>query len=241
MREDDTRRLPHHRACQTLTGLTLDHLPRDGSLGRASHYIKGSVIWLAADRADSIYFLQRGQVAIRTSDRDGREALVRLIEAGEPFGELCVCAEGGGLRHTTANAVVDCDVLEITHAEFLAYLQNDRDALIAFVMTFCVRLSDAEQRLEVLAQRGAEERLGKLLLHLARGRGRPTAEATGRVALRMSHDELAQMAAMSRPHVTVTMGELRRRGLVAYGRNQPIVVDVAALAAYLLRESGGSG
>ncbi len=147
MREDDSRQLPHHRGCQTLTGLTLDHLPRDGSLGRASHYTKGSVIWLADDRADRIYFLNRGQVAVRTSERDGREALIRLIEAGEPFGELCVCAEGGGLRRTSANAVVDCDILEITQAEFLAYLQNNRDALMAFVMTFCGRLSDAEQRL----------------------------------------------------------------------------------------------
>ncbi|MFN2394020.1 MAG: helix-turn-helix domain-containing protein, partial [Pyrinomonadaceae bacterium] len=46
------------------------------------------------------------------------------------------------------------------------------------------------------------------------------------------HDELAQMAAMSRPHVTVTMGRLRRRGLVRYERSGPLVVDVEALAKY---------
>ncbi|MDQ3257916.1 MAG: hypothetical protein M3R15_29195 [Acidobacteriota bacterium] len=38
---------------------------------------------------------------------------------------------------------------------------------------------------------------------------------------------------MNRSHVSVTMGKLRRRGLVSYERNRPLVVDVPALTAYL--------
>jgi len=38
---------------------------------------------------------------------------------------------------------------------------------------------------------------------------------------------------MSRPHVTVTMGKLRRRGLVRYERNKPLTVDTKALNIYL--------
>jgi hypothetical protein len=30
----DTAKFPHHLDCEALTGLTADHLPRDGSLGR---------------------------------------------------------------------------------------------------------------------------------------------------------------------------------------------------------------
>ncbi len=53
--------------------------------------------------------------------------------------------------------------------------------------------------------------------------------------LHVSHDELAQMAAMSRSHVTVTMGKLRRQNLVFYERNRPLTVDVPLLTAYLNR------
>jgi Mn-dependent DtxR family transcriptional regulator len=53
------------------------------------------------------------------------------------------------------------------------------------------------------------------------------------VPLHVGHEELAKMAAMNRSHVTVTMGKLRKRGLVRYERNRPLVVDVPALTAYL--------
>ena len=51
----------------------------------------------------------------------------------------------------------------------------------------------------------------------------------------VSHNELAQLAGMSRPHVTVTMGGLRRRGLVKYDREGPVGVDVVSLTDYLGR------
>ncbi len=97
----------------------------------------------------------------------------------------------------------------------MGYLRQKRAALEAMMFTLCLRLTDAERRIEVMAHRVAEQRLGRLLLRLAISRGRK-----GRVGLKdtvtvsVSHSELAEFAGMSRPHVTVTMGRLRRRGLV---------------------------
>jgi Mn-dependent DtxR family transcriptional regulator len=51
----------------------------------------------------------------------------------------------------------------------------------------------------------------------------------------VSHNELAQLAGMNRPHVTVTMGRLRRRGLVQYDREGPVRVDAASLTDSLGR------
>ena len=66
-----------------------------------------------------------------------------------------------------------------------------------------------------MAHRGAEQRLGRLLLRLATSRGRKgSLGLRDTVTVSVSHNELAQIAGMSRPHVTVTMGRLRRRGLV---------------------------
>ena len=55
------------------------------------------------------------------------------------------------------------------------------------------------------------------------------------MTLSLSHNELAQMAGMSRSHVTVTMGRLRRRGVLRYQREGPLRVDVQALTVYLGR------
>ncbi len=226
--------MPDHSGCEVLTGLTVDSVPRDGSLGPARSYRKGGDVWKPDDRSDGIFFLVSGQIAIITSDRDGRELVLGVIEAGEPFGELCFCApKKHFLRGTYARAVIKSEVLEIKLDAFLSYLQTSRDLLQAFTFTFCCRLSDCQRRVEFLAYRGAEERLGRVLLHIAATRGKPSDAIEGQTVLPVSHDELAQMAAMSRPHVTVTMGKLRRRGLVNYERNKPLTVDTEALSVYL--------
>jgi CRP-like cAMP-binding protein len=98
-------------------------------------------------------------------------------------------------------------------------------------------LSNAEVRIGVLAHRGAEQRLGTLLLELAKARAAPAADLKD-VIIRLNHEELAQMAAMSRSHVTVTMGRFRTLGLVRYTRDQPIRVNVPALARYLKQAVG---
>ena len=233
MAKNDQLRFSNHLPCLTLTGLALEHLPEDGSLGRTKRYRKGEEIWRPDDRADRIYFLRRGQAVVMTGDSKGNEVIMQVIEKGEPFGELCFCSQEKGLRHTTGRAVVESEVLEIKLREFMSYLQKNTEALMNFVFTFCVRLSEMKLRVGVLAHRGAEERIGRLLLQLAAHPGQQHTEGTNEVPLHIGHEELAKMAAMNRSHVTVTMGKLRKRGLVRYERNRPLVVDVPALTAYL--------
>ncbi|MGI8836850.1 MAG: Crp/Fnr family transcriptional regulator [Pyrinomonadaceae bacterium] len=225
-----------HRPCQRLTELTLAHMPRDGSHGRGRTYRKGTTVWQPDDRADSIFFLLRGELAVVAGDAAGREVTLRVVGAGEPFGELCFCGGPSELRQTTVRALLPSEAVEIKLDIFMKYLQENREVLAAFVFTFCIRLADAEGRIEVLAHRGAVDRLGWLLVHLAHARGQAKAGLTGDVAVPVSHEELAQMAAMSRSHVTVTMGRLRRLGLVSYERNRPLFVDVLKLTAYLSSE-----
>jgi len=87
-----------------------------------------------------------------------------------------------------------------------------------------------------MAHRGAEQRLGRLLLRLASSPGRKgSLGIRDSVAVSVSQNELAQLAGMSRPHVTVTMGRLRSRRLVQYERESLVRVDVTGLTEYLGR------
>ncbi|MEP6872603.1 MAG: Crp/Fnr family transcriptional regulator, partial [Anaerolineaceae bacterium] len=228
--------------CKAAGGITLEHLPRDESLGRLRHFPKGSYVWQPDDAADRIYFLRKGRVMLMTAMPHERPVALHTIEPDQPFGEMCLCSLRTETRGTTAHALVESEALEIKQGKFLSYLHQNQAALGAFMFTLCARLKDACHRIEVMAHRGAEQRLGSLLLRLATSR-----ERQGRVARRdwvnlsVSHNELAQLAGMSRPHVTVTMGRLRRRGLVQSERESVVVVEVASLSEYLgrvVREKG---
>jgi CRP-like cAMP-binding protein len=232
----DTPRFPHHLDCLALTGITLDHLPRDRSLGRVRRYPKGANLWQSDDASDRIYFLRRGRVAIMTATPEQQPVLLRTVEADQSFGELCLCTSRARTRETTASALIACEAIEIKLGHFLGHLRQSREALEALVCTLCLRLTDAEHRVEILAHRGAEQRLGRLMLRLgAAGARAGRADRKNTATLSVSHIEIARLAGMSRSHVTVTMGRLRRLGLVRYRREGPLRVDVAALTAYLGR------
>jgi CRP/FNR family transcriptional regulator, cyclic AMP receptor protein len=190
-------------------------------------------VWQPDDAADRIYFLRSGRVVVMTAKPDERPVALRTIEPEQPFGELCLCTVRTGVRATTACAVVTSEAFEIKLTNFLGYLHQNRAALDALMFTLCLRLTDAEHRIEVMAHRGAEQRLGRLLLRLATSRGRKGRKDT--VSVSVSHKELAALAGLSRPHVTVTMGRLRRRGLVRYTREGLVHCDVASLTDYLGR------
>ncbi len=223
---------PEHRTCVTLTELSTGQLPRDGSIGRRREFRRGAAVWQPEDRADRIYFLERGEMGIFSGDANGRDLLLQTVKPFEPFGELCFCAEEGGLRRTFARACADAVVVEIGYDAFVDYLRRTPEAVASLVCTFCLRLSDCETRSEVLAHRGAQERLGRLLLQLA-GKSVKAKKRSDDVVVHATHAELARMAAMSRPHVTLTLGHFRKRGLIRYSRGAPLAVRQAALSAYL--------
>ena len=144
-----------HRTCTTLTRLTIDHLPADGAIGRRRKFRKDTDIWQPDDRGDRLYFVERGEIAIFSGDPLARDLLLQKAGPGEPFGEVCLCAEGTGQRNTVARACTDVTVLEIKYDAFLRYLEAHPPALHALVCTFCLRLTDCESQSEILAHRGA--------------------------------------------------------------------------------------
>ena len=223
--------LPDHRSCEALTGITVQHIRRDSSVGRVRTFNKGSDIWHPADAADRIFFLERGQVAIVACDVEGREFIMRVVQPGDAFGELCFCSVTDSRRHSFSRSLLDSSVIEISYDDLYTFLQNDRQALIALTYTFCIRLSAAEERIDVLTHRDAEGRLGRLLVSLATANSADP-NAT-HIVLHVSHNELAQMAAMNRSHVTVTLGKFRKQGLLDYQRGRPLAVNIQKLMVYL--------
>ncbi|MDQ3633277.1 MAG: Crp/Fnr family transcriptional regulator [Acidobacteriota bacterium] len=225
-----------HKDCRTLTELTVAHLPHDGSLGRVLNYPKDSFVWQADDRQDKIYFLQKGQIVVFFGDSEGHEAIVQNVEEGKAFGELCFCGKYTE-RGSTARAVAPSETVAVTLNDFMDYMQLNREVLAALVWTYCVRLADAQRRFEILSHRSAEDRLEHLLLHLAVTKNQNYGEPQSKndaVILSITHNDIAKMAAMSRPHVSVIMKNLKQKGFVDYGRSLPLTINVSKLEKHLI-------
>ncbi|MDT7858369.1 Crp/Fnr family transcriptional regulator [Rubrivirga sp. S365] len=218
---------PTHDGCGVLAGTVVDTLGDALRAGPTRRFSKGETVWDKGDAADAMFFLHLGAVEVSQGGPGG--LLMHRAAPGEPFGMLCLCAEGGGVRPSSACVVADSEVTSLGLADVLGHLQRSQPVLLSVVGGLCERAVEAEARAEILTHRDAEGRLARLLLHLARVQAAD--DRDGPVRLALTHDQLARLAAMSRPHVSVVLGEFRDRGLVAYTPGRPLVPDVDALQA----------
>jgi CRP/FNR family transcriptional regulator, cyclic AMP receptor protein len=221
--------LASHAACEALAANVVDNaLSRNGRGGRRA-YASGSAIWQPSDLPDRLFKLRSGRVHIVALSAGGDERLYRAVAPGELFGEMCFCAHRHEPHGTVARSLGRSEVWATSYDDFRRSIRDEPSLVDSVIQTFCARVSEAEQRVQILACRDARERLARLLLHLARMKT-PRGEALGEeTALTITHSDLAAMAALSRPHVSVLMTEFRVRRLVSYNRSSPLRIATALL------------
>src|ERR1700685_3111231 len=84
---------------------------------------KNQHVFTQGDVADSVFYVQRGSVKLTVLSKQGKEAVVGILERGQFFGEGCL--NGHSLRIATTTAVEECLVTAITKTAMLAALHNE--------------------------------------------------------------------------------------------------------------------
>lgn len=216
-----------------MDGFRLDLLPTDGSLGSEHTYRKDTVLWSRDQPAGTVYVVKRGEIEIIVPGHRGHETVIRIVKPGEICGLFCLCADRKDSAHTTGRTTMRTDVLEIQRADFENFLKGKTVVALALLVTACERLAYAEERIRVLAQRGAEDRILALLLQLVQRSGRPSAEHPELVRVQYTHSELARLSGMNRTHVSVVLHRLREKDIVRYGRGTPTHINMPALLRFV--------
>jgi len=220
-----------HQQCEHLTAtMAATAFPRGLPLAPAL-FAPGALVWGVGTLPDCVCLLQTGRVDIVGLDPAGNELLLRTVRAGEIFGEVCFCRYRAEPHHFLARAAARSAVVQLSYDHFQQSLRSDSSFLESVLHEFCGRLSEHEERIQILALHEAPQRLRRLLLHLARTRGIPSTIRPGDSRLTLSHAELAALCALSRPHVSLLMTQFRDRGWVSYQRGGPLHVHTAALLA----------
>lgn len=220
-----------HGECQQLTS-TVAQVGLAGDIAQKTRvYGQGDTIWRIGAVPDRVYRLRTGRVDIVSVDSAGNELLLRVVRPGETFGEICFCGHRSEPHNFVARAAAHSEIGETAYTEFSKSMRRDPQLMESVLREFCVRLGDLEERARILALHDATERLCKLLAYLARLRGVRSQSGSNDFSLTISHSELAAMSALTRPHVSLLMTQLRKRGWVSYGRGTPLKVHLDKVGA----------
>ena len=142
--------------------------------------------------------------------KQGKEAVVAVLGAGDFFGEGCLA--GQALRLATVAAMTECAITRITKAE-ISVIHKEPAFAELFISHLLARNSRVEEDLVDQLFNSSEKRLARTLLLLANfgKEGEPEP-----VLAKISQETLAEIIGTTRPRVSYFMNKFRRLGLIDY-------------------------
>ncbi len=172
---------------------------------------RNEVILLEEETSSYMYVVFSGAVKAVKIGRDGRENILAIHEGGDFFGEMALL--DGRTSPATVIAMEAAEVGLITKRDFDQYLSEHPAILRAVIGLLCSRLREAWSRLRILTSAPAEERVRAMLGRIA---GQCGAKARDGVLVRakLTHQDIAHYASVSRETVSRLMEMFRRDGEV---------------------------
>jgi CRP-like cAMP-binding protein len=210
---------------QILEVLSADERQELLALTRRRRFARNEVIFHEGDPGDTLHLVAKGHVGIRVTTPLGDVATVRVLKAGDFFGELALISPGP--RNATAVALDPVETRAVHRDQFDDLRKRDPaidrviiEALVAEVRRLAVQLVDA---LYVPVEKRIWRRVVDLTAIFAGNDG----EA---VSIPLTQEELAQVVGATRPTVNRTLKEGEDAGVVRLARGRVEVLDHAAVA-----------
>jgi CRP/FNR family cyclic AMP-dependent transcriptional regulator len=211
-----------HRAANPAEGRffrTSDTRPFDpiAFLARVEHgntkaeFSKRQTVFAQGDPPDAVLYIENGKVELKVFSRQGKEAILGVIDAGNFFGEGCLA--GQQLRMATAVAVTECSIRRLEKSAMILMLRDEpvfSELFISYLLTRNIRI---EEDLVDHLFNSSEKRLARLLLLLANfgKEGKPEPVIT-----KVSQETLAEMIGTTRSRVSFFTNKFRKLGFIEY-------------------------
>jgi len=191
-------------------------------------YGANRTIFVQGDPADSVWYLQRGEVKLAVTSQQGKEAIVSVLGGNEFFGEGCLA--GQLLRIATAAAVTDCTLYRVEKSLMVHLLHEQHGISEMFMTHLLTRNIRFEEDLVDQLFNSSEKRLARILLLLAHF-GKESRTETVHPGINQEH--LAQMVGTTRSRVSHFMNKFRTLGFIDYAGIGGLTVNNGLLSVIL--------
>ncbi len=175
-------------------------------------YRPKQAIFSQGDRADAVFFIQKGKVRITVLSKQGKEATIAMLGPDDFLGEGCLASDQP-LRLASAVAIMDCTILKIQKQRMLRTLHEEHDFSDMFIAYVIERHNRTQADLVDQLFNSSEKRLARALLMLSRfGKNDKPEEVIPGV----SQETLAEMVGTTRQRVNFFMNKFRKLGFIKY-------------------------
>ena len=228
--QDDQRALWYLKKIPLLTDLPAEAMTRLAEAVEINEVRRRQVVYLPGDPGRSVYFVNGGRVKISKVTRDGKELTLAYRGPGDLFGELAMI--DGGPREEMAEAMENALLTEMERGDFERLIQTQPLLGLRLARLLTQRRRDIENKIENLVFKDVNSKLAELLIRLGNEFGVDDARGT-LVALKITHQEMANLIGSTRETVSLTLSQLKRKGLIKTDGRKVIIADREGLKALI--------
>jgi CRP/FNR family transcriptional regulator, cyclic AMP receptor protein len=178
--------------------------------------------------ASTLYVIASGRVRVVREAHEARALTVAYRGPGEVIGETAI-SDTQSYRET-ASATEQAEAVRIPLSALRTLLENQPGFASVMLDLMLDRRLEAERRVESLLSRSVESRVAEFLIDAAARYGIPDSRGT-LIGVKYTHQEIADYVGSTRETVTLTLGELKRRGLLQFEHRRIVLGEMSALQA----------
>lgn len=202
---------PFVKNLPVFAGLSCDQARSLGSRVIEKRLPPRTLLFSADDRAEYIYLIREGTVKLYRLSGDGRESIVSVLGPGDVFGEFLL---GENLSHSVFAETMEAAFLCILpRRNFFTLLTEEPAIALAVIGNIGQRLTAHQDAIESLSIDDARARTIKLLLSLGSELG-GSDDHWRWLDVPLTHQDMANMVALSRQTVTTVLNRLKDEGLI---------------------------
>jgi CRP/FNR family transcriptional regulator len=190
---------------------------------------RNEILFLAGEDAKGLYVIASGSLRAFRTGYDGREQVIHVEHAVTTIAEVPVFDNG---KYPSTVAAEESSVvyfIERTEIQRLC-LQHPQIALAAAGL-LAKRLRKCAELVETLSLREVGQRLGRLIVDLARINGKQSEEGI-RIRQELTHNQLAARVGTVREVVSRALTRLQEQGLISVHGKEIVVPDLKRLSEY---------
>jgi len=182
-------------------------------LGRRIVQLKPNETFFSqGNRADSIFYLQKGRAKLTVVSVQGKEATITILGVGDFVGEESL-ASVGETRMATATAITACSALKIDRQEMVRVMHEEVTFADLFLKFLLARSMRTQADLIDQLFNSSEKRLARILLLMAEF-GKPGEPEP--LIPQITQETLAEMIGTTRSRVSFFMNRFRKLGFIDY-------------------------
>lgn len=172
------------------SGFDMDALGGIHAVAVEEHLKKGDSIFWEGDPPSWLLVLKKGKVKLFKQSSTGKETILRIVDAGETFGELALF--DGRPYPNSAKAMESSTIIKIPRPEFLMMVQKFPNVSYEIILELSRRLRESQEVIQALAVERVERRIVSLLLKLADRIGKEEGKRT-RIPVILTRQDIADM------------------------------------------------